>query len=258
MKVTIIGAGNMGGAIARALAGLSGLKSSDITCTARSEGTLEKYAQAGFCTTTDNHIAVKGADLVVFAVKPWFMEEVMRDVTPHMDLERTIVASVAAGISFQQMSSWLGGSPAMFSIIPNTAIEVGAGVTFISSCNATEHQRGLISDMFSHMGYALEIEEDKMAAGTALASCGIAYAMKYIQASADAGESLGFSAEQAGKIVEYTVKGAASLLLSTGNPPQVEIDKVTTPGGMTMKGLAAMEEAGFAQAVAAGVNGCLK
>ena len=101
-------------------------------------------------------------------------------------------------------------------------------------------------------------EEDKMAAGTALASCGIAYAMKYIQASADAGESLGFSAEQAGKIVEYTVKGAASLLLSTGNPPQVEIDKVTTPGGMTMKGLAAMEEAGFAQAVAAGVNGCLK
>lgn len=256
MKITIIGTGNMGGAIARALAGGSYFTSSDITCTARSASTLERYAD--FKVTTDNHEAVRGADIVLFAVKPWLMEDVVRDVAPYMDLSHQIVASVAAGVTFAQLSGWLGGSPVMFRIIPNTAIEVKSGVTFISSYNASPDQRSLLMDMFGQMGYALEVEESMMAAGTALASCGIAYAMKYIQASATGGEALGFSAEQARKIVEYTVKGAADLLLSTGAVPQKEIDKVTTPGGMTMKGLAAMEEAGFSQAVIDGLKACLK
>ena len=82
--------------------------------------------------------------------------------------------------------------------------------------------------------------------------------MKYIQATASGGESLGFTPQPACRIVEYTVKGAAELLLATGNAPQTEIDKVTTPGGMTQKGLAAMNQAGFSQAVADGLNACLK
>ena len=230
---------------------------SDITCTARSSATLSKFDPA-FCLTTDSHEAVKSADIVVFAVKPWLMEEVVRDLAPDIDVSRQIVASVAAGISFSQLSDWLGGVPALFRIIPNTAIEIGSGVTFISSCNASDQARAMMLDMFSQMGYALEVEEDMMAAGTALASCGIAYAMKYIKASVSGGETLGFSAEQAQKIVEYTVKGATELLLATGNAPQTEIDKVTTPGGLTMKGLAAMEDSGFSLAVENGLKACLK
>ena len=258
MKITIIGAGNMGGAVARALAAGTHSAPSDIICTARSRDTLRKYEDAGFNVTTDNQQAVKGADMVIFAVKPWLMEEVVRGVAPFVDPDRQVVASVAAGVSFAQLSQWLGCSAVMFRIIPNTAIEVGSGVTFISSCNASAVQRALVLDMFSQMGYALEVEEPMMAAGTALASCGIAYAMKYIQASAEGGQALGFSEEQACKIVEYTVKGASLLLLATGNAPQTEIDKVTTPGGMTMKGLAAMEEAGFSKVVTDGLEACLK
>ena len=263
MKITVIGAGNMGGAIARGLVAFplpSGdvCLPSDITCTARSPGTLQKFADLGFRVTEDNAEAVKGADIVIFAVKPWMMEEVVREVAGVIDGKHQTVASVAAGVSFAQLESWLGFPAAMFRIIPNTAIEVGSGVTFISSSNASSAQRSILLDMFSQMGYALEVEEDMMAAGTALASCGIAYAMKYIQASAAGGESLGFTPQQACKIVEYTVKGAAELLLATGNAPQIEIDKVTTPGGMTMKGLAAMEQAGFSQAVADGLDACLK
>ena len=272
MKITIIGAGNMGGAIARALvnsqkngehvrqqSAVSGLCPSDITCTARSAGKLQKFADAGFNVTTDNREAVQGADVVIFAVKPWLMEEVVRGVAPFMDLGSQIVISVAAGVSFSQLSDWLGtSSAAMFRVIPNTAIEIGSGVTFVSSCNASDSCRSMVLDMFAGMGYALEVEESMMAAGTALASCGIAYAMKYIQSSASGGEALGFTQEQACKIVEYTVKGAAELLLATGNPPQVEIDKVTTPGGMTQKGLVAMEESGFASAVSEGLMASLK
>ena len=256
MKITIIGAGNMGGAIARALVNYE--PAIDITLTAKTEKTLSKYSLAGFKVTTDNVEAVKEADVIVFAVKPWLMEDVVRGVAGAIDCESQIVASVAAGVSFAQLELWLGGKPSMFRIIPNTAIEIGSGVTFISSYNASGQQRTMVLDMFSSMGYALEVEEGMMAAGTALASCGIAYAMKYIQASATGGQELGFDSEQACRIVEYTVKGAAELLLATGNAPQVEIDKVTTPGGMTMKGLAAMDDAGFSQAVADGLKACLK
>ena len=272
MKITIIGAGNMGGAIARALVNFpkngvsvrqqsaeSGLRPSDITCTARSIDTLQKFAAAGFNVTVDNKEAVDGADMVIFAVKPWLMEEVVRGVAPFMDLGSQTIVSVAAGVSFSQLSEWLGPSSAtMFRVIPNTAIEIGSGVTFVSSCNASDSCRAMVLDMFAGMGYALEVEESMMAAGTALASCGIAYAMKYIQSAAAGGEALGFSPEQACRIVEYTVKGAAELLLATGNPPQTEIDKVTTPGGMTQKGLVAMEEAGFASAVSEGLMASLK
>ena len=272
MKITIIGAGNMGGAIARALVNSpkngepvrqqsaeSGLSPSDITCTARSTDTLQKFAAAGFNVTTDNREAVDGADMVIFAVKPWLMEEVVRGVAQFMDSGSQTVVSVAAGVSFSQLSEWLGTSSAtMFRVIPNTAIEIGSGVTFVSSCNASDSCRSMVLDMFAGMGYALEVEESMMAAGTALASCGIAYAMKYIQSATAGGEALGFTSEQAQKIVEYTVKGAAELLMVTGNPPQTEIDKVTTPGGMTQKGLVAMEEAGFASAVSEGLMASLK
>ena len=256
MKITIIGAGNMGGAIARALAVF--MPAADITVTARSAATLQKFTSAGFNVTTDNVAAVADADMIIFAVKPWLMEEVLGGVAGSVDCQTQVVASVAAGISFKQMSSWIGGVPAMFRIIPNTAIEVGSGVTFISSCNASAEQKLVVLDMFGRMGYALEVEEEMMAAGTALASCGIAYAMRYIKASAEGGQALGFAPDQARKIVEYTVKGAAELLLATGNDPQTEIDKVTTPGGMTMNGLAAMQESGFDAAVQNGLDACLK
>ena len=254
MRLTVIGAGNMGGAIARALADGPYFNVSDITCTARSNETLLNLGR-DFHTTTDNLQAVGNADIVFFAVKPWLLESVICQVLPALNPERQIIVSVAAGITFSQISEWLRTENAtIFRIIPNTAIEIGSGVTFISSVNASADQRKMMLDAFAQMGYALEVEESMMNAGTRLASCGIAYAMEYINAASAGGELLGFDRDQAEKIVEYTVKGAAELLLATNNTPQVEIDKVTTPGGMTQKGLAAMEESGFSQAVLKGLE----
>ena len=254
MRLTVIGAGNMGGAIARALADGPYFNVSDITCTARSNETLLNLGR-DFHTTTDNLQAVGNADIVFFAVKPWLLESVICQVLPALNPERQIIVSVAAGITFSQISEWLRTEKAtIFRIIPNTAIEIGSGVTFISSVNASADQRMMMLDAFAQMGYALEVEESMMNAGTRLASCGIAYAMEYIKAASAGGELLGFDRDQAEKIVEYTVKGAAELLLATNNTPQVEIDKVTTPGGMTQRGLAAMDESGFSEAVLKGLK----
>ena len=130
-------------------------------------------------------------------------------------------------------------------------------MTFIASANADEDQVKLVCDIFDEMGTTMYVEERLIPAGTALASCGIAFAMRYIRAASEGGVEIGFRPEDARKIVEYTVKGAAELLLASGNNPEVEIDKVTTAGGITIKGLNEMEHEGFTSAVIKGLKACL-
>lgn len=264
MKICIIGSGNMGGAVARSLAKGPFFAPSDITCTARSEATLGRIRATvpGINVSLDNREAASGADMIILAVKPWLMEEVMGGLRDVLDLENQIVASVAAGVSFDDMTDYLsparGVYPVLFRIIPNTAIEYGCGLTFVSSRNASDSQVETVREIFAPTGSVFLIEEEMMQQATALASCGIAFAMQYIKASAQGGVSLGFTPELSRLIVEQTVCGAARLLLESGNDPQKEINKVTTPGGMTMKGLEAMEEAGFSAAVIKGLESSLK
>ena len=157
------------------------------------------------------------------------------------------------------MQGWLGSEDfTLFRVIPNTAVEIGKSVTFVSSCNASPDQVKMLEDMFSAMGLVVSVDEEMMQPATALASCGIAYAMKYIQSAAEGGESLGFSKSQALSIVEATVDGAVALLQARAADPEDEIRKVTTPGGMTEKGLRAMAEKGFSEAVVSGLQASLK
>ncbi len=108
------------------------------------------------------------------------------------------------------------------------------------------------------MGESLIVDEKLMGAGTTLASCGIAYAMRYVRASVEGGVELGFKADDAKKIVLETVKGAVALLQANGNHPEAVIDKVTTPGGVTIRGLNEMEHAGFTSAVIRGLKAGLQ
>ena len=141
--------------------------------------------------------------------------------------------------------------------MPNTAVEVGSSMTFVSAKGASETQIAQVLQLFNVLGHTLFIEERLMTAGTALASCGIAFALRYIRAAIEGGIELGFYPKEAQEIVAQTVLGAARLLLESQNNPEVEIDKVTTPGGITIKGLNAMEQAGFTAAVFNGLKACL-
>ena len=263
MKIAIIGAGNMGGAIAAGLAKGKLVHSEDIICTARTQKTLDKIKaiDSKITATTDNAFAAKKADIIILAVKPWFMEEVITDIRENFDPLKQIFVSVAAGITLEQLSNWIypsdPSSVSVFRAIPNTAAAVLASMTFIASANADADQIKLICDIFDEMGSTMFVDEKLIPAGTALASCGIAFAMRYIRAAAEGGVEIGFRPEEAQKIVEHTVKGAAELLLASGNHPEVEIDKVTTAGGITIKGLNEMEHEGFTSAVIKGLKACL-
>lgn len=249
VKLTIIGAGNIGGATARGLAAAA-----DVTVTARTQKTLDGFAGTGIGTSLDNLEAARGADIVIFAVKPWLMEEVVKSVLPALDLSRQTVVSMAPGIKSEQLKDWLGPEAHIAYAIPNTAIALGESMTFIVPVSTTDVQTEQLRELFDCAGKTLVVKEEMLVAGTSLASCGIAYALKYVQASAKGGEDLGFSGKEAVEVVTQTVRGACAILEANSSTPQEEIDKVTTPGGMTLKGLEAMEREGFTDAVVSGLK----
>ena len=246
MKVAIIGAGNMGSAIARGLAQGYLIQGHEIVVSNPSNGKLEKL-KADFPnikTTNDNIDAAANADIVIVAVKPWLIEEILNPLR----LKRTqILVSLAAGICFDDLAHFCG-EPEMpiFRVIPNTAIAERASMTLISARNASEK---LLTDIFNEMGLTMIIPESKIAAATALTSCGIAYVLKYVQAAMQAGIEMGIAPKDAMKMVAQSLEGAAELLLNKETHPSVEIDKVTTPGGITIKGINELEHAGFTSAV---------
>ena len=264
MKVAIIGAGNMGGALARGLAKGSLITTSDIYVSNPSmpklEALKEEYSEIN--TTTNNCAAAEAADMVILAVKPWKGVEVLDEIKPCIDYSYQAVASLVGGLGIAQLSEWLdkgdGVLPATYLIMPNTAIATMSSMTFISSARSTAERDALLLDIFSELGKAMLIDESAMPAATSLASCGIAYAFRYIRAAMEGGVELGLRADDAKHIVMQTLRGAVDVLAASDAHPEVEIDRVTTPGGLTIKGLNAMEAAGFTSSVIEGLRASTK
>ena len=261
MKIAIIGAGAMGGAMADGFIKSGAVKPADISVANPTASKLEHFALQGASVTTDNKTAAEGADIVVIAVKPWLVEQVVNELKPVLNYTRQTIITVAAGISGSQFTAWLkkdDAVPQTFIVIPNTAIAVLASMTFIVPVNATADTTAIVKALFDNVGQTMVTDERHLGAGMTLASCGIAYAMRYVRAAAEGGVELGFKADMAKDIVLQTMKGAVELLQANGNHPEAEIDKVCTPGGLTIRGLNEMEHAGFTSAVIRGLKAAAK
>lgn len=248
----------MGGAMVNGFLKGDIFRPSDITVSNRTQGALDRFADSGVSLTTDNGVAAAEADIVCVAVKPWVAESVLREIKSVMDYNRQMLVVVVAGLPSTTILEWMkkedGTVPALFLVIPNIAIAERSSMTFIVPVGASDEQTKTIKAIFDDTGSSLVTEERLIGAGTTLASCGIAYAMRYVRAASEGGVELGFRADDAKHIVLQTVKGAVDLLLANGNHPEAEIDKVTTPGGLTIRGLNEMEHAGFTSAVIRGLK----
>ena len=204
---------------------------------------------------SENDKAAKDADIVCVVVKPWLVETVLSGIKSVLNPQKQLLIVIAAGVSSESIKTWLGQNcPPLFLVIPNIAIAQLQSMTFVVPVDATEEQTKTIIDIFDEMGDTLLTDEKHLAAGTTLASCGIAYAMRYIRAASEGGVELGFKADEAKKIVMQTMRGAVELLAATGLHPEAAIDMVTTPGGVTIKGLNEMEHAGFTSDVIRGLK----
>ena len=250
MKISIIGAGNMGGAVALGLHRLA--KDVSLTVTTAHASTLEKYAALGINATLDNVAAAEGADVVILGVKPWLVQSVLEQIRP--SLSGKVLLSLAAGIPSAQMAQWLSGTgvKAAYTVIPNLAAEIGESMTFASAILGKADE--LVMSLFDKLGKTLIVDERRLQAGMMVASCGTAFALRYARAAMEGGVQLGLYPHEALDAVYQTMKGAVDLAASRGAHPEAEIDRVTTPGGITIRGLNAMEEAGFTSAVIAGLK----
>lgn len=255
MKITMIGAGNMGGAIVQGLL-RSGMAATDITIAKFAPSKPDtKFEALGCRSVSDPREACAAADTIIVAVKPWLVERILRQIKPHME-HRPILVSVAGGVSLAEMEQHI--SSAIFRAIPNTAAAVGESITFLCSDNADETQKTSVRELFERVGQVMEIDEEKFAAATALGSCGIAFAMRYIRASMLGAVEMGLPPKMAQSIVAQTLIGASTILKNdTETHPEAEIDKVTTPGGSTIRGVNAMDERGFSAAVVSALKATL-
>lgn len=249
----------MGGTTVEGLVRGKTFSNNDITVADPNRHVLERFAAMGVNVTTDNTQAAEQADIVVVVVKPWLVETVLRGIKPVLMPQRQILIVVAAGVSSQSIEEWLGlNCPPLFLCIPNIAIAQMQSMTFIVPISASKKDTQTVVDIYNEMGGTLITDEEHLAAGTTLASCGIAYAMRYIRAASEGGVELGFRADDAKKVVLQTLRGAIELLEETGLHPEAAIDLVTTPQGVTIKGLNEMERAGFTSAVIRGLKAGMK
>ena len=247
----------MGGAIVEGLINGNHVERANICVSDASRHAVERFADSGVNITTENHVAAMGGDIVMVVVKPWLVEQVLHQIKGVLNYDKQQLVVVAAGIKSSQLKEWMqkdGQLPTMFLAIPNIAIAHGASMTFLVTVEAKPQQTEQMKDLFDTMGQTIVTEEKLLAAGTTLASCGIAYAMRYVRAASEGGVELGFKADQAKDIVLQTMEGAVKLLQTTGLHPEAAIDLVTTPGGVTIKGLNEMEHNGFTSAVIRGLK----
>jgi len=252
-KIAIIGGGNLGSAIAEGLINSGFIKPEHIIVTKRNITTLKPLEEKGALVSNDNVEAVKYADWVILAVKPFQVKEILQTLQPHLDATRHVLVSVITGVWVKDIQEIVGNEFTIFRAMPNTAIAIQQSITCICKHNAHPEQVTYVGDMFNQLGKTVFIEEKLMDAATVLGACGTAFAMRYIRANIQGGIEIGFDAATASLIAAQTVKGAAELLLTKHTHPEQEIDKVTTPKGCTIAGLNEMEHQGFSSSLIKGV-----
>ncbi|HDL85207.1 MAG TPA: pyrroline-5-carboxylate reductase [Candidatus Acetothermia bacterium] len=253
-RVAIIGGGNLGTAIARGLAASGKISADRITITRRSIHLLDGLKQEGFNIEPDNLTAVRSARVVLVTVRPRQLDAVLREIGPALDEDKHILISTVSNASVAEIKHQLGKSIPVLRAMPNIAVAVGESMTALCSdesvgLEAKEEARGI----FGTLGQTMFITEEQMTPATALCACGVAFFLRAIRAAAQGGVEVGFHAEDAIRLAAQTARGAATLLLEGDTHPETQIDKVTTPMGVTISGLNEMEHHGFSSAMIRGI-----
>ncbi len=246
-KVGIIGAGKIGGSLLLRLAesGDFDLAVSDIH-----PEQLEQYEKYGIRTTSSNRELAEDSELIVVAVKPWDVVQVLTEVSPA--IAGKAVTSVAAGVSIARISEKLPPGTAVLRVMPNVCASVGLGSAVVTANEPGRATLPTVMDIFRHVGDVMELPERLFDAATALHGSGPAYVALFADALIQAGVREGIPRDVARRLVVETIGGTA-VLLKDRSAHQVR-DEVMTPGGTTAAAFVAMEKAGFVAAVYDGVN----
>ena len=245
-KVGFVGGGNMGEALIRGLVESNLVPADSILVTdVRADRTRQLTEQYGVRALTGNGALVTEADVVILAVKPQIMAPVLREVLPAL-VNRPLIISLAAGVSTATIQSVLGKYARLIRVMPNTPALVLQGVTAIARTPGLDvDDLETAQEIFAAVGKVVVLDEDHMDAVTGLSGSGPAYVAIVIESLADGGVKMGLDRATAMTLATQTVLGAATLLAETGLHPGALKDMVSSPGGTTIAGIAALEEGGI-------------
>ncbi|MFW6200177.1 MAG: pyrroline-5-carboxylate reductase [Gemmatimonadota bacterium] len=251
--IAIIGAGNLGVAIAEGLLASELVAPEHLVVTRRRTELLEHLADRGVRTTADNVEAVRGSDLVLICVQPQQLDPILDEISGELDPGSQVVVSTVSGATVAAMREHLGGEIPIVRAMPNLGIAIRESMTCLAADEKSVDAVARARKVFETVGECALIQEELMIPATALAACGVAFFLRAIRAAAQGGTEIGFHADEAIRMAAQTAKGAADLVLAHGTHPETEIDKVTTPKGCTIAGLNEMENRGFSSAMIRGI-----
>lgn len=252
-RIAILGAGNLGTAIATGLVSSGTYPAESITLTRRRIKLIETYREQGFEVTSSNEEAVRKSDIIILAVEPSQIDALLKQVGDFLDTKKHLIISVVTGVQISMIKSIIGKDHQVVRAMPNTAIAIRESMTCICTDNGDTTAIETTTEIFNAVGKTVNILEEQMTAATALCACGIAFFLRSIRAASQGGTEIGFHAHEALEMAAQTAKGAASLLADKDNHPEFEIDRVTTPRGCTIAGLNEMEHSGFSSAMIKGI-----
>ncbi len=252
-KISIIGAGNMGTALIEGLLKSELYKGSQLCVTDKSAARLSEMELLNIKTTTNSCECIHQADIIIIVVKPAIVKEVCKEIAESIDLKKQLIISIAAGVSSDDIRKHLGNEAPVILAMPNTAIALCQSITCLSGKNVSKEWLKLTESIFNKLGETFIVEEDQMSACTVLASCGTAFALRFIRAAMLGGIEIGFKPDVAKRIAAQMAKGAAEIILQNNSNPEDEIDKVSTPKGITITGLNEMEHQGFSSSILKGI-----
>lgn len=253
MKLGFIGAGNMGYAM---LKGCMSLFGKDMTYTDVNTKRLEEIKnELGIEYVSTNQDVINSCEIIVLAIKPQFMSEVLLNL--EIDSTKTII-TIAPGVSIDHVNAMISGSPKIVRAMPNTPALIGEGMSAISfSKDAyTMEERKTIFDIFESFGKAIELSENLMDAVVPVSGSSPAYVYMFIEALADGAVLQGISRDKAYELAAQSVMGAAKMVLETKMHPGVLKDNVCSPGGTTIEAVRVLEKRGFRSAVIEAMDAC--
>ena len=251
-KITIVGGGNLGSSIARGILSVDNFQKENLVICEKRKLRVKYLQEIGFnVVDADLASAIEGANIVIVSVKPQQFKEVLGELKSILTPQQVLISTVT-GVTLQEIGQVLDTQPTV-RIMPNTAIEINESMTCICFNHTNIEQEDFTIELFEKLGKTIILQEELLDAVTVLGACGIAFALRFVRAATQGGIEIGFSAEVSQFIVAQTAKGAARLLLENESHPEQEIDKVTTPQGITISGLNEMEHQGFSSSVIKGL-----
>lgn len=252
-NIAILGGGNIGLSIAKGLQNSNLYDAKNIYITRRRIDLLEEYKNLGFKVSSNNNEAVGNSEVIIIAVQPQQLNELLSQISSELNSEKHLIISVVSGASIKAIKNHIGKNIEVIRAMPNTAIAIKESMTCLSADSKTNGRLKIAEDIFNQVGKTLIIDEELMIPATALCACGIAFFLRAVRAASQGGIEIGFHSEEALLMAAQTAKGAAALLLSGHSHPEGEVDKVTTPRGCTISGLNQMEHSGFSSALIKGI-----